>query len=241
MEELKLPNNIRKIIGKFTGSLKDIYGDELVSVVLYGSAASGEFTGTHSNINLAIVLKEASVRSIKKAAQLVKKRKYSIINPIFFTEKYISGSLDVFPIEFLDIKENHFLLHGRDIFNDLRVDLRNLGFQCEQELKSKILNIKKLYLKADSKSFLKSLLFKSITSSLHILRNIIRLKGKAPPYRKEAILDEISRELTVDCSGLKRILDAKNNNLRLKTEEIDELFTQLIDTLESISDKLDRI
>lgn len=241
MQELRLPGNIRKMISKFSGGLKDIYGDELISVVLYGSAASGEFAGRHSNINIAVVLKDASVRSMKKAAGLVKKRKYSVINPIFFTEKHISESLDVFPIEFLDIKENHLLLHGRDVFADLRVDLKNLRFQCEQELKSKILNVKKIYLKADSKTFLKNLLFKSATSGLHILRNILRLKGKTPPYRKEDILDAVSRELSVDCSGLKRIVDARNNNARLSSEEIDELFTQLIDTLENISDKLNRM
>jgi len=239
MKELQLPGNIRRIIDRFTGSLKDIYGDELISAVLYGSAASGEFAGRSSNVNLAVVLKETSVRSIKKAAGLV--RKYSIINPVFFTEKYIAESLDAFPIEFLDMKENHFLLHGRDVFSDLQVDLKNLRFQCEQELKSKILNIKKIYLKADSRPFLKNLLFKSATSSLHILRNIIRLKGRTPPYIKGDILDAVSRELTVDCSGLKRILDARKNNARLSSEEMDELFTQLINTLENISDKLNRM
>lgn len=240
MQGLKLPGRINRMINEFTFGLKDIYGEGLICVVLYGSAASGEFAGRHSNINLAVVLKDASISSIKRAAGLAKKRKYSVINPIFFTEKYVVESLDVFPIEFLDIKENHFLLHGRDIFNDIQVDLKNLRFQCEQELKSKILNIKKMYVRADSKPFLKNLLFRSATSSLHILRNILRLNGKTPPYRKEEILDAASRELT-DCSGLKRILEARSSNSRLRPEELDELFTQLINTLENISGKLNRM
>jgi predicted nucleotidyltransferase len=241
MEELKLPNNIRKIIDQFVGNLKNIYGDGLISVTLYGSAASGEFAGRNSNVNLAIVLNDTSIRSLKKAGRLAISGKFSLISPFFFTEEYIAKSIDVFPIEFLDIKENHFILHGKDVFGNLQIDLKNLRFQCEQELKSKIINIKKMYLRTRGKFFLRELLFKSATSSLHIMRNLIRLKGKIPPYKKEYIPDEISREFMVDCSGLKKILDAKSKKVRLNAEEIDDLFDQLVNTLERVTDKLDRL
>ncbi len=241
MEELKIPDNVRKMIDRFVDNLKNIYGDGLISVTLYGSAASGEFAGRSSNINLAIVLNDASIRSLKKAGRLVTSGKFSLINPFFFTEEYIARSIDVFPIEFLDMKENHFILHGKDVFGSLQIDLKNLRFQCEQELKAKIINIKKMYLKTRGKSFLRDLLFKSATSSLHIMRNLIRLKGKIPSYKKEYIPDEISREFMVDCSGLKKILDAKSKKVRLNAEEIDGLFDQLVNTLESVTDKLDRL
>lgn len=241
MEEINLPRKIQKTVDNFIDELKDVYADKLVSVVLYGSAASGEYISKHSNINLAIVLKDASIPSIKMCARFVNKNKFLSVNPVFFTEDYVKRSLDVFPIEFLDIKENHIILHGKDVFKDIQIDLKNLRFQCEQELKSKILNIKKLYLRNKNKLALKNILFKAVTSSLHILRNFVRLKGKEPSYRKDEILDELSGEFAVDVNPLKKILDAKNKNVRLNNKDIEELFTGLVETLENISDKVDRL
>lgn len=241
MKEIDMPGKIQKSVDNFVGELKNVYADNLISVVLYGSAASGEHAGKYSNINLAVVLKDASVLSIKKCAHFINKNKFLSVNPVFFTEDYIKKSLDVFPIEFLDIKENHVVLHGRDLFKDLQVDIKNLRFQCEQEIKSKVLNIKKLYLRNNDKAALKNILFKAVTSSLHILRNLVRLKGRAPSYKKEDILDEISRELSADVSCLRKILDAKNKNIRLSRKEIDELFACFIEALENISDKIDRL
>ena len=234
-----LPDKVRKLIDNFTGGLKDIYREGLVSVILYGSAASGEFAGKHSNINLAVILSDASLPSIKKAAKLINMRRYSSINPIFFTEDYMQRSLDVFPIEFLDMKENHAVLYGKDALKDLRIDVKNLRFQCEQELKSKILNIKRLYLRAKSIFAVKDILFRSISPSLHILRNVVRLKGKAPSYQKEDVLNEISREFAVDIGGLKKILDAKRNKVKLGLRETEGLLESLISTLEEIGDKVD--
>lgn len=238
MEKLNLPHNIQKAVDGFVVNLKNIYSDQLVAIILYGSAASGEYTGRHSNINLAVILKDTSLPSIKKASQFINKNRFLVINPMFFTEDYIKKSTDVFPIEFLDIKENHIILYGKDIFRDLQIDMKNLRFQCEQELKSKVLNIKKLYLRMKNKLIFKDFLFRSLTSSLHILRNLVRLKGKTPSYKKEDVLDEIAREFTVDVSALRKILDAKNKKIRLNNKNIDELFASLVGTLEDISEKV---
>lgn len=239
MEELNLPHNIKRTVDKLVECIRNVYSDQLVCVALYGSAARGEYAGKYSNINLAIVLNDTSISSIKKAACLLNKNKFSIINPVFFTEDYIKKSLDVFPIEFLDMKESHSVLYGKDIFKDLQIDIKNLRFQCEQELKSKILNIKKFCMRTSNKIILKNFLFKSATSSLHILRNLVRLKGKQPSCSKDGILDDVAREFAVDVGSLRSMLNAKNINARLGTKEIDQFFAQLVEILESISDKVD--
>lgn len=241
MKENSIPENVKKMTEEFTGALKNIYGDKLISVVLYGTAASGEYALKHSNINVAVVLEDASIEALAGCAGILNKRKFRAINPIFFTEDYIKRSTDVFPIEFLDMKENNIILYGRDILKDLDISIKNLRFQCEQELKSKIINLKRVYLRTKNFSLLKNILFKSITSAIHILRNIIRLKGKAPAYAKEDVVDLVGREFGVDVSALQKILDARIKNTRLAHAEAVSLFSSLIGTLEIISDKIDRM
>jgi predicted nucleotidyltransferase len=234
MQKLNLSQSLINIVYGFIKELKDIYGEGLVAVILYGSAASGEFVKQFSNINLLVVLQNAGLRNLKSVSGLINRRKYRLLRPLFLSHDYIRGSVDVFPVEFLDMKENYVVLAGKDILKDISIDLKNLRFQCEQELKEKLLNIQNIYLRNRSKETLKDLLFKSFNSILHLLRNLIRLKGLKPPYLKQEVLKDFSREFGIDTKNLDKILNAKNGNLRLKHEELDNMLVALVEDLEKI-------
>jgi hypothetical protein len=232
---------IKKITDSFIDQLKAAYGDGLVSVIIYGSGASGESSRRHSNINIAVILKDASLRNLARSSGALGRYKFRLLDPVFFTEDYLKTSADVFPIEFLDIKENHIVLYGSDPVKDLPIDLKNLRFQCEQELKVRLINVKRSYLRLKNSGDLRALLFRSATSVLHIARNLLRLKGKIPPYRKEEILAAISGEFGVDIAAFTAILKAKNENRRLGKNEIEGLFFAFTDALEKMADIVDHL
>jgi len=240
MEELKISGKLRNILQEFILGLKDIYQEELVSIILYGSAVSGEFIEKHSNLNLLVVLENTNLENLKRAARFI--NKFRIISPLFLTEDYIKRSTDVFPIEFLDIQENYSVLYGKDILKDAYIDIRNLRFQCEQELKAKLITLRQLYLKMNrDKPALKDLLLRSITSILHISRNVLRLKGRKPPYKKEEILKELAAEFQIDMGMWEEILAAKNKQIKLRNKDIENLFVNFISELEKIVDTVDRL
>lgn len=242
MQELKLAPKLKSILDDFIKALQGTYGEDLVSVILYGSAASGEFIDRHSNLNLLVVLKNTDLENLRKATTVINKLKFRAIRPLFFTEDYIRSSTDVFPIEFLDMKENYTVLLGRDTLKDISIDTSNLRFQCEQELKEKLINLKQLYLRRNKdKTALSSLLFKVFTSVLHILRNVLRLKGRPPAYFKEDILKEISVEFQIDSDIWKKILVAKNRQIRLSAAEIEHSFTGFAKDLEKIINAVDKL
>ena len=199
MEEPNLPKNLKDILEELIQGLKKVYADTLVCVILYGSAASGEFIDRHSNLNLLVVLKDTSLQNLKKASGFINRRKFAFVHPLFLTEEYIKSSSDVFPIEFLDMKENYRLLYGRDILAGVAIDTRNLRFQCEQELKSKLIVLRQMYLRRNKDSAgLRALLFKSFNSVMHILRNVLRLKGKEPAYLKQDILQDVAANFAIN-------------------------------------------
>jgi len=241
MEELSLPEKLKDTLNEFIIRLKNTYGEELISVVLYGSSASGEFTTRYSNVNLLVILKDTSLDNLNKISTLITRHKFQMIKPLFFSEGYIKRSIDVFPIEFLDMKENHIVLHGKDVLSSLAIDIKNLRFQCEQELKAKLVNIKDAYLRIRNKQELKRLLFSSFTSIIHILRNLVRLKGNSPSYLKEDVLKDISKEFNIDTTNFNKILNAKKKNLILSSEETESLFFALVTDLEKIIDIVDKL
>lgn len=240
MQELKLPDKLGDRLQEFTESLKEIYQQDLVSLILYGSAASGEYVSKHSNLNILVVLKNTQQNELIKAAKLVKK--FRMINPLFLTEDYIASSTDVFPIEFLDMQENYSLLFGKDVLKSINIDISNLRFQCEQELKSKLINLKHVYLRLKgNNTLLNSVLLKSFTSALHILRNVLRLKSNKAPYLKQEILEQLQAEFQIDKPVWKKILATKNKQIKLKGKDIDGLFISFIKELEKLIEIVDKL
>jgi len=242
MEQLKIADQYKKILQSFTQGLKDIYRGELLSLILYGSAVSGEFVDKHSNLNLLVVLKNTDLEAIKKSSKLI--HKFKMFNTLFLTEDYIANSTDIFPIEFLDMQENYFVLYGKDVLKDIQIDIRNLQFQCEQELKAKLLKLKQAYLSLNNNiPALRSLLFMSFTSVLHILRNVLRIKvkGRKPPYLKHEVLKELAYELKIDIHVWEKILSAKNKKIKLTRREIEQLFISFVKELELIVTIVDKL
>lgn len=240
MEQLKITDQYKNILQSFTQGLKDIYREELLSLILYGSAVSGEFVDKHSNLNLLVVLKNTDLENLKRSSTLI--RKFNKISTLFLTEDYITNSTDIFPIEFLDMQENYFVLYGKDVFKDIQIDIRNLRFQCEQELKAKLLKLRQTYLLINNNTpALRSLLFMSFTSVLHILRNVLRIKGRKPPYLKHEVLKELASEFKIDIHVWEKILAAKNKHIKLSGKDIEPLFVNFVKELELIVNIVDKL
>ncbi|MFH0917783.1 MAG: hypothetical protein V1830_01465 [Candidatus Omnitrophota bacterium] len=237
MKNLRLPVKLNQEIAAFVQSLKKIYREDLLSVILYGSGASGEFVNNHSNLNILVLLKSTQLSLLKKASEVI--GRFKNLTPLFLTREFLLSSTDVFPIEFLDMQENYTVLDGQDILKEIQVDLKNLRFQCEQELKSKLLNLKQVYLNLNRQpANLKEPLLKSFTSILHILRNVLRLKGIQPYYPKEDLLKQLAAHFKIDICHWEKIQAVKLKKIKINKIEIEELFAILVDNLEKIVDAL---
>jgi len=240
MEQLKIADQYKNILQSFTQGLKDVYREELLSLILYGSAVSGEFVDKGSNLNLLVVLKSTDLENLKRSSTLI--RKFNKISALFLTEDYIAASTDIFPIEFLDMQENYFVLYGKDVFKDIQIDIRNLRFQCEQELKAKLLKLRQAYLLINNNApALRSLLFMSFTSVLHIFRNVLRIKGRKPPYLKHEVLKELASEFKIDTHVWEKILAAKNKRIKLSGKDVEPLFVNFVKELELIVNIVDKL
>ena len=236
---IKFPPGSEETLKKFTERLRVIYGSCLISVVLYGSAARGEFGGRGSDINLLIVLADTSLANLARARGLIRSGPFRKIHPVFFNEDEIAASLDVFPIEFLDIKDNGRILYGKDIFKGASVDTRNLRYQCELEIRSRLTMIRSQYLFLSDISDTEKLLFRSLTSSIHIMRNLLRLKGVEPPSGSARILIEVERSCGVDVKAFNEALWARSKGMKLSRAETGAILAGLVNGVEHIARIID--
>ena len=131
---------LEKQISEFVGRLEQAAGMNLQSVILYGSAASGDYDAEYSNINLVCVLKDTSLPkllALAPAAEWWTKQKHPA--PLVITREELESSADAFAIELMDIQRHYRVLVGQDFVAPLQIPTHFHRVQLEYELREKLI------------------------------------------------------------------------------------------------------
>jgi predicted nucleotidyltransferase len=239
----KLQPEVKKKFVPYLETMLKTHGDNVVSVFVYGSAASGTYIKGISDINSAIVFRELKFPVLKKSLKIVSKGiSASISAPLFLTREYISSSLDVFPIEFMDMKENHVLVYGEDILSGIAVRGEHTRLFCEQQLKGKLVRIREAYLEVGlSRKGMVSLLKESLNSLIPVFGNLIRLKGEVSPADKTGIIESLSAIFGLDGEMLLHIHRSSAKQEKIISGEEDGLIDSFISEVEKLSIAVDKL
>lgn len=180
--------------------LERIYGDNLKSVVLYGSAAGGEHSKDYSDYNLFCVLDSTAPAELAKANRILKKwTKRGNPPPHFFDANHIETSLDVFPLEFLDMMDRHIVIIGRDPLEGIDIDPKNLRHQCESELKGKLIHLRAYYAANCHKpKRIAEIVVRSFSTYLSAFRGILRLIGEKPPMDGKIAVELLCEHIDIN-------------------------------------------
>jgi hypothetical protein len=129
-------DHITEISRQLAEDYHKVFANDLISVMIYGSALTTEYISKKSDLNFLIILSEEGVEQLHLAFDLVAKwRKKKVSTPLLLTKAYIESSLDTFPIEFINIKGNYRVIFGKDILEGLSFDKNFVRMQCEREIK----------------------------------------------------------------------------------------------------------
>ncbi len=178
----------------FVSLAGEVLGDNLVSVMLYGSAVTGRFTDGVSDVNVLILITADRPDDVisfgKSAAKLIRKNR---ITPLIMTVNDFVNSADVFPMEYLDIRNSRKVIYGEDVTEKLEIAKQHLRHQVEEQLRGSITSIRSALLHGKGKSRTsKEFLQEWFGAQNALFRGLLRLKGDdAVPAEP----DELSREL----------------------------------------------
>lgn len=227
---------------ELTDKLRDIYGENLGSVILYGSAADGEYHQGLSDHNIIIVLKNlAPVELAKPNAVLKKWVKAGDPPPLFFSAEIISGSADVFPIEFFDIIERRKILFGDDPFKDVRIDPKNLRHQCEHELRSKLITLRSRFsLISDRPREVIRLILESSSSFFAAFGGLLRLAGARPKLSKKELAEQLTKLTGIDTSIFMELVEVREGSKIWRKEEALEKFEQYLTSISAVVKYVDK-
>lgn len=226
------------------GLIQDLtfsFKDNIVSIYLYGSAAGKAYLSDRSNLNILILLKKTDIQSLRDISKLYKKRaRFGVVAPLVLTLDYIKASTDVFPIEFLDIKESSLLLKGEDVLKDIRINISHLREQCEREIKGQLVRMRGTFLEVEGdQKGMERLAVTAVSHLIFSLKNILRLIGQNMPEDGEAAIRESSKALNVDCSSFIAAWKIKKGAGKAPVDEMYGILAGYMSALDDMACRID--
>jgi hypothetical protein len=222
--------------------LKNILGERLISVVLYGSHAAGDHTEKNSDVNLLIVTKILSTEELPILSKaIVPWVKAGNPPPLFLTRNHINEFAGVFPVEILDIQNSHQILYGDDCFNGVSVSNDHLLIQLQHELQGKLLRLKTQFILTESKpKALERLMVDSLSSFLVLFKNILWFYGVKPAPRKMDALHQLKTNMDFDLEPFEAADKLKRG---IKTADLDVILTfqKYLGAVQAIVDNVDKL
>lgn len=227
---------------QLTEKLKKLFGANLKSVALYGSAASGEYEKRFSDYNLLVVADRWDFAALKKSAPMIRKWvQAGNPPPLLFTQDQLQRSTDIFPIEFLEMKEHHRILHGEDFLKDLEIRTENVRLELERELKTNLIKLRERFLlTADIPKQTQKLLLEASSTFLTLFRNVLRWRGISPLPSKKESPRVLAQLIPIDLIVFDYIEKLKSQDRYALREDPEPQIERFFKAIEQVIDKVDR-
>lgn len=238
-------NPMNEDLKAFVDDVRQSHRDNLVSVILYGSAAAGDFVPRQSDLNVLIALKQIRPLDLRNAHASVREwRRMGHPVPVYFTVSELQNAADVFPIEFHQMSSARKVLYGPDLLADLNITDTFLRLQTEYELRSKLILLRRQYIPASaSVDGLVNLMADSLPSFAALFRAVLIVLGVDPPAKKQEIVALTAQKLGIDGVPFEKIFDIRKDNFteRLNETSANELFADYMEQIEKVIDAVDAV
>jgi predicted nucleotidyltransferase len=232
-----------KKIEEFVTRIRDAAKDNLVSVIVFGSAAGGDFHPEFSNLNLFCVVRDGSFAALQALAPVAKwwdKQKQP--SPLVMTREEIERSADVFSIEFMDMQQHHRLVFGEDVIKSLKVPAAHHRIQVEYELREKLSLLRQhLLLVSGNDARMWELMTRSVSSFATLFRHTLIVQGHAAPLSKRDAVVALAKVIAFDASGILQVLEVRERKRDRSSLEVTDVFSRYLAALEQVTAAVDRM
>jgi hypothetical protein len=231
-----MEGKLRELVSR----LKEAAGKNLESVVLYGSGATGNYRPGASDLNVLCTLVTMSVHELQLLAPVVRwwTNDQKEPPPLLFLTEELQRSTDVFAIESLDLKRSHRVLFGIDPVASLDVPMNLHRVEVERDLRLLLMRLRQHVLLAGKNELeYTSVLKKSISSAMTLLRHTLMVFSEEPPTEAAELFQRIFETTGADATAFQTIYDHREG--RGLEKDLFTAYDRYIHALEKVIVALD--
>lgn len=224
--------------------LAKVFDERLVSITLFGSAASGDYHARFSDLNVLCVLDRIGPDELELCAPIFGWwRELGNPSPLLMTHDEVRRSTDSFPIEFSDMRESRKVLHGTDVIVGLEIDPRHHRAQVEHELRLSLLKLrqKATAVLGDRDALLK-LCLDSVSTFCVLGRHALLLSGDtAVGLGKRATVERLTAVTGPEVEALRELLDVREGRSAPQEQDPANLFRRYLRAVQRVIEFVDGI
>lgn len=217
----RAPKKPEELFDSFLQDLKTAFGETLETIILYGSGARSDYMPGRSDLNFLVCLSPEGLKDLDQVWKYINRwQRWKIATPLFMTKDFIRSSLDVFPVEFLNMKIHHRCLLGEDVLAGLDISPSHLRLQLEREFRGKLLHLREGFVASKGREGdLKNLISASISAFASLFVGLLHLRGVPIPETRRGLFSSVERAFNLEGGVLERCLDVREGRVRLKKGE----------------------
>jgi predicted nucleotidyltransferase len=218
----------KKTAARLAQELRTTFGEDLRSVVLYGSVARGEAVPGVSDVNVLVLLEEVGPVQLAAAANLIQDwiRRGNTPPHVYAMDEW-NGMRDTFAIEMSDMLDAREVLDGEDPVGDDSVDPADLRTHAESEMRQTLFNMRtRQLISANDPAELGRLLLAGLPSFAAYMRAALRLSGERPGLDTERVIETLGARIEQDPTAMRTCWRARKTLHGLNVSIRDPLLDQ---------------
>jgi hypothetical protein len=228
-------------INDFVKRIREAGEPNVESILLFGSAVTGDFHPGLSNLNMLCVLRDSSFAKLQALAPVAKwwdRQKQPA--PLCMTRLELQRSTDVFTIELLDIQQHHRVLFGEDVVEGLAISMQVHRVQLEYELREKLILLRQqVLLAAGNDSRLWELLLHAVPSFGTLFRHALIALGEAQCSSRREAVELLSKRLEFDPSAILQVLEVRERKTNPKKVDVNQVAAKYLAAVEKVTTAVD--
>jgi predicted nucleotidyltransferase len=196
-----LPSNVGSALSTFLTAARDAFSDDLVSAVLFGSAAEGRL-GPASDINLLLVLRTFKPEKIVQLRDAFLAAEAAIkLRAMFVLEDELRSAAELFAQKFADILRRHRVVFGQDVLQPLKIPREAEVFRLRQILLNLVVRLRESCIGRGHRPEQIKLVLADVLGPLRAAcGTLLELEG-APIADSNAALAAVAASLSTEAAG----------------------------------------
>ncbi len=184
-----MEERIRLALDRVVASAKEAFGEDLRSVVLYGSGAEDALRAT-SDVNLIVVLRAFDEARAARVRDVVVLAAAAIrLRTMFLLESEVAEAAEAFAVKFEDVQRRHRVLAGTDPFANLHVPREALLRRLKQVLLNLVLRLREQVVTlGDDEAALVRAAAEAAGPLRACAAELLGLEGQAPRSPRESLV-----------------------------------------------------
>ena len=207
-EQLQLSPEINQGLQEFVNSARGAFGDDLLSVVLFGSAAEGRLRKV-SDINLILVLNRFDRQKADMVREPLRLAHASIrLDVMFLLVSEIEQAMEAFAVKFSDIMVRRRVLFGPDPFSTLTIPPDAVRRRTVQTLLNIMIRLRNRYVLVSLREEKLAVVAAETVGSLRACAlSLLSLEGREAASPREALAIMLSEMGMPNPEEIERLID----------------------------------